>query len=131
MLVDGNGIPLSLIVTGANRHDVTQVAPLLDAAIFTPPGGNLAYLYADKGYDGEPAQKAIAERGYRPRVCRKKRSPGRPWKNRRWIVEVTHSWFNRFRKLLVRYEKLADSYEALLHLAAAIICWRKAVTIYG
>lgn len=44
VLVDGNGIPLSLIVTGANRHDVIQIAPLLDAPIFTPPGGNLAYL---------------------------------------------------------------------------------------
>ena len=131
MLVDGNGIPLSLIVTGANRHDVTQLALLLDAAIFTQPGKGTAYLYADKGYDGEPAQRAIAERGYMPRVCRKKQRPGRPWKNRRWVVEVTHSWFNRFRKLLVRYEKLADSYEDLLHLAAAIICWRKVATIYG
>jgi transposase len=46
-------------------------------------------------------------------------------------VEAAHSWFNRFRKLLVRYEKLADSYEALVHLAAAIICWRKVATIYG
>jgi len=131
VLVDGNGIPLSLIVTGANRHDVTQLALLLDAAILTQPGKGTAYLYADKGYDGEPAQKAITERGYAPRVCRKKRRPGRPWKNRRWVVEVTHSWFNRFRKLLVRYEKLADSYEALLHLAAAIICWRKVASIYG
>ncbi|MBI5678158.1 MAG: transposase, partial [Planctomycetes bacterium] len=49
----------------------------------------------------------------------------------RWIVEVAHSWFNRFRKLLVRYEKLSETYEALLHLAAAIICWRKVGVIYG
>jgi transposase len=46
-------------------------------------------------------------------------------------VEAAHSWFNRFRKLLVRYEKLSESYEALLHLAAAIICWRKVAPIYG
>jgi len=83
VLVDGNGTPLSLVVTGANRHDVTQLAPLLDAAIFIPSGRNVACLYADKGYGGEPAQKAIVERGYRPRVCRKKRRPGRPWRNRR------------------------------------------------
>ncbi|MDO9083298.1 MAG: IS5 family transposase [Humidesulfovibrio sp.] len=131
VLVDGNGILLSLIVTGANRHDVTQLALLLDAAVFTQSGKSTAYLYADKGYDGEPAQKVIAERGYAPRVCRKERRPGRPWKNRRWVVEVTHSWFNWFRKLLVRYEKLADSYEALLHSAAEIIYWRKVATIYG
>nr|MBP8134508.1 transposase [Zoogloea sp.] len=44
---------------------------------------------------------------------------------RRWIVEVAHSWFNRFRKLLVRYEKLERSFLALNHLAAAIIAFRK------
>ena len=44
---------------------------------------------------------------------------------RRWIVEVAHSWFNRFRKLLVHYEKLERSFLALNHLAAAIIVFRK------
>ncbi len=44
---------------------------------------------------------------------------------RRWIVEVAHSWFNRFRKLLVRYEKLERSFMALNQLAAAIIAFRK------
>ena len=37
----------------------------------------------------------------------------------------SHSWFNRFRKLLVRYEKLERSFVALNHLAAAIIAFRK------
>jgi transposase len=46
-------------------------------------------------------------------------------KARRWVVEVTHSWFNRFRKLLVRYEKLHRSLVALNQLAAAIIVFRK------
>jgi transposase len=46
-------------------------------------------------------------------------------KARRWVVEVCHSWFNRFRKLLVRYEKLERSFLALNHLAAAIIAFRK------
>ncbi|MBI5411568.1 transposase, partial [Candidatus Peregrinibacteria bacterium] len=44
---------------------------------------------------------------------------------------VCHSWFNRFRKLLVRYEKTLASFEALNHLAAAIICFRKIGIIYG
>jgi len=51
------------------------------------------------------------------------------YKARRWIVEVAHSWFNRFRKLLVRYEKTSSSYEALLHLAAAVIIYRKLAVI--
>jgi transposase len=52
-----------------------------------------------------------------------RRHPGR--RARRWIVEVAHGWFNRFRKLLVRYEKLERSFQALNHLAAAIITLRK------
>lgn len=129
--MDGRGVPLSLIVTGANRHDVSQLAQVLDAAILDRPKHGVSYLYADKGYDGAPAQDTIISRGLVPRVCRKKRRPGRPWKNRRWVVEATHSWLNRFRKLLVRYEKLAESYVALLQLAAAITCWRKVAPIYG
>lgn len=62
----------------------------------------------------------------------KRRKPAK--KSRRWVIEVCHSWFNRFRKLLVRYEKLHRSFMALNHLAAANIVFRKvplAVNIYG
>jgi IS5 family transposase len=52
-----------------------------------------------------------------------RRQPGK--KARRWVVEVCHSWFNRFRKLLARYEKLERSFMALNHLAALIIAFRK------
>jgi transposase len=62
-------------------------------------------------------------------IQEKKDNPG--WKARRWVVEVSRSWFNRFRKILVRYEKLTETYMALLHMAAAIIAYRKAGFIYG
>ena len=52
-----------------------------------------------------------------------KRDPEK--KARRWVVQVAHSWFNRFRKLLVRYEKLDRSFLALNHLAASIMAFRK------
>jgi hypothetical protein len=42
------------------------------------------------------------------------------------VVEVSHSWLNRFRKLLVRFEKTHRSYLALLMLGCAIIAFRKA-----
>jgi len=130
VLADGRGVPLSLIVTGAHRHDVSQLEAVLDALILPLPQQD-PFLYADRGYEGEPTQTILAAHGYLSRVRHKKRKPGRPPKNRRWVVEAVHSWFNRFRKLLVRYEKLAESYEALVHLAAAIICWRKVAPIYG
>ena len=74
--------------------------------------------------------RVIEEHGYIPHVKGRgqeagklKRDPGK--KVRRWIVEVAHSWFNRFRKLLVRYEKLDRSFRALNHLAASIMAFRK------
>ena len=57
ILVDGRGVPLSLIVTGANRHDVSQLAAVLDA-IIVPLPKETPFLYADKGYSGEPAQRS-------------------------------------------------------------------------
>jgi len=108
---------------------------VLDAIVIDRPKGR-QHLCADKGYSGEPAQQAIKERNYIPQVKQrgqesqeKRTHPCR--KARRWVVEVTHSWFNRFRKRLVRYEKLAKTYEALLHMAAAMIAFRKAGVIYG
>ncbi|TDX22120.1 DDE family transposase [Modicisalibacter xianhensis] len=61
--------------------------------------------------------------GRRDEAQQLKRHPDK--RARRWVVEVAHSWFNRFRKILVRYEKLERSFRALNQLAAAIIAFRK------
>ena len=143
MLVDGRGVPLSLVVTGANRHDVSQLKSVLDGMMVKrqrPSKRRSKHLCADAGYTGAPALKIIEEHGYIPHVKGSgqeagelKRDPKK--KARRWIVEVAHSWFNRFRKLLVRYEKLDCSFIALNHLAASIMAFRKikldANIIYG
>ena len=131
--MDGRGVPLSLVVTGANRHDVSQLEAVLDAIVIkrpSPPERRSKHLCADAGYAGAPALKVIEEHGYIPHVKGRgqeaeelKRTPGK--KARRWVAEVAHSWFNRFRKLLVRYEKLDRSFLALNHLAASIMAFRK------
>jgi transposase len=133
LLVDGRGVPLSIIVTGANRHDVSQLAAVLDAIVVqrpAPPIRRNKHLCADAGYTGAPALRTIEEHGYIPHVrgrgeeaAAKRRHPNQ--RARRWVGEVAHSWFNRFRKLLVRYEKLECSFLGLNHLAAAIIAFRK------
>ena len=131
LLVDERGAPLSIIVTGANRHDVTQLVSTLDAIVVERPEVRPYHpqnLCADAGFSGMPAQEQILERDYHPHVRPRgeekvRRRNGH--KPRRWVVEVAHSWFNRFRKLLVRYEKTLRSYLALNMLAAAIICFRK------
>ncbi len=120
-------------MTGANRHDVTQLEEVLTRQKNKHPAPGVRrskHLCADNAYRGALAQTAIKQEGYIAHVqgrsqelqqCRK--SPHK--RARRWIVEVAHSWFNRFRKLLVRYEKLERSFLALNHLAAAIIVFRK------
>ena len=133
MLVDGRGVPLSLVVTGANRHDVSQLDNVLSSIMVKreiPTERRSKHLCLDAGYRGQPALHIIESHGYIAHVASrtqekaaKKRHPGK--KARRWIVEVCHSWFNRFRKLLVRYEKLERSFLALNHLAASIIAFRK------
>ena len=72
----------------------------------------------------------MIQRGYIPHVQGRREEADAlkadpPKRARRWIVEVAHSWFNKFRKLLIRYEKLERSFLALHCLAAAIIAFRK------
>jgi transposase len=139
LLVDAIGIPLSIVASGAQVHDVKLLEPTLDQIVTerppvqTPPKENLC---ADKAYSGEPARKAIEKRHYVPHVrqrgeeiAAKRRNPRS--RARRWVVERTHSWLNRYRKLLVRFEKTALSFEGLLELACALIVFRRVIVIYG
>lgn len=130
--MDGRGVPLSIVVTGANRHDVTQLAAVLDGRVVRYRGRARMHLCADAGYTGARALRIMAERGYIPHVRSRgeeRKAKKRGGKARRWVVEASHSWMNRFRKLSVRFEKSALSYMALLHLAAGIIALRKVVAI--
>jgi transposase len=96
----------------------------------SPPMRRHKHLCADAAYGGKPALSLMERKGYiahvksrqQEVVDRKRAARNKP---RRWVVEVAHSWFNRFRKLQVRYEKLARSFRALNQLAAAIIVLRK------
>ena len=132
--MDARGIPLSIVVSGANRHDVRLLTPTLDRVVVARPAGR-HHLCADKGYTGHPAWTAMVHRGYRPHVPQRgTATPRRPHpqgRARRWVVERTLSWLNRFRKLLVRFEKLRVSHLALLELACALIVFRQTIVIHG
>ena len=138
-MVDGRGIPLSLVVSGANVHDVKLLPVTLDSTVLEPPKAgpeHVQHLCADAGYKGEAALQAVEARGYQSHIKQRKeeteakqKQPG--YRARRWVVERTHSWLNRFRKLLVSFEKTEASYLGLLSLAVALICWRQTITIYG
>jgi transposase len=134
LLVDENGIPLGIMITGANIHDSTGLPALLDASAPLRPTDKdtKQNLCLDAGYVGKRVEEATTERGYtphvRPRGEEAKEIRNRKGKKaRRWIVEVGHSWFNRFRKLCIRYEKTLASCLALHHPAATVICFRTGV----
>jgi transposase len=87
-------------------------------------------LCLDAGYRGEPELGVVVLRGYIPPIVARneegrelKRDPKK--RARRWVVERLHSWLNRFRKLLIRYEHKAQNYFALLAFACAFICFRQ------
>lgn len=133
LLVDGKGIPLAVVVSGAQTPDGKLLGPTLAALLPERPDPETTpqHLLLDKAYAGEPCAKVAEAYGYILHVpdkvnakVKRKRQPGRR-KPRRWVVEVTHAWLNRFRRLLVRWEKKDCNYLSLLFFACAIICWRK------
>jgi len=89
------------------------------------------HLCLDKGYDYEAVRTIVARFRYIPHIRtrgeeieNKRRVPG--YRARRWVCERTHSWINRFRRLLVRWEKKEQNYIAMLHFACAYICLKAA-----
>ena len=127
MLTDRRGVPLGVDVSGANTHDIQLLQATFDSVPVKrpqPTSRKHQHVCLDKGYDSQDVRKFLQRRHYRPHVksrgqeqAERKRNPR--FKARRWVVERTHSWINRFRRLLVRWEKKADNYLALLHLSFA------------
>jgi hypothetical protein len=71
LLVDGRGTHLAIVVTGTNRHDVTQTERVLDSIVVTRPKATAEkpqHLCADKAYDSNEARDAMIQRGYIPHV---------------------------------------------------------------
>lgn len=129
LLTDAKGIPLAVVLSGANRHDMKKLAELLDAVVIPRPTQE-QQLCLDRGYDADACREAALARGYVTHIPHHNAplpAPDDPKRHppRRWVVEVSHSWFNRFRRLLVRWEKLAQHYLAFVQLAACLIICRK------
>ena len=96
------------------------------------------HLCLDRAYQSKPIENEIIKRGYVPHIpYKRKRGQMKeentnqkrysPSKNKRWVVERTNSWHNRFRKLFTRYEKKSENYLGLVHLSCSIIIYRKII----
>lgn len=134
MLTEANGIPISVVVDGANRNDFKLARETLASVPVDRPGPTKASpqgLCLDKGYDYDEVREAANEFGFTAHI----RSRGEEakaikklagFRARRWVVERTHSWMNRCRALLIRWQKRPDTYVAMLHIACGLIAWRAA-----
>lgn len=129
ILVDGRGIPLAAMTTGANRHDSQAFVPLLDAlaGVGGRPGRPRRFpdeILGDRAYDSEALRRASRDRRIRPRLAKRNTPHGSGLGAFRWPVERTLSWLHRFRRLGYRRDRLLPIHEAFLTLGCALIACR-------
>jgi putative transposase len=129
IIVEGSGIPIGYALDAGNRHD----SKLFEASIRSIPlfllQPNYKEMHLDKAYDSKTIQTILFNFYYVPRISKNKRrskqSVSLKTGKKRWIVESTHSWMNRFRRLLIRFEKSAKNYIALMQFAFSIIIFNR------
>lgn len=132
LLTEGHGLPIGLVIEGAHRHDMKLVEPTIESIPIQRPKPTTKKrqgMCLDKGYDYDEVRDLLTAfhftahircRGEEAQAIKKKAG----FRARRWVVERTHSWLNRFRSILIRWEKKAENYLGLLHLACGLITWR-------
>ena len=133
VLTDGYGVPLSVLITGANVHDKWMVADALDAVALRAPRGprRPKNLCLDKGYDYADAEAAVRARRIIPHIRRRGEQPmvgcvrGKP---RRWVVERTFAWLGRCRRMSKDYEELSENSEAMIQVAMIHLMLRRLAT---
>jgi transposase len=134
LLTEGHGVPIGLTIEGANRHDRKLLRLTIESIVIErqePSEEHPQGMCLDKGYDSPEVRDIVGEFGFtahiRPRgeeAKAIKREAG--FKARRWMVERAHSWLNRFRRLLVRWDKKPENCVAMLHMACGLIAFRAA-----
>jgi transposase len=134
MLTEAGGIPVGVVVAGANRHDMKLVRETIESlpvARPEPGEGEEQGVCLDKGYDYDEVSQILEEFGFTAHIWGRgeeaqaiRQEAG--FKARWWVVERTHSWLDRFRRLLVRWEKKAENYLGLLHFACGLVTLRAA-----
>lgn len=130
MIVDRHGTPLAVSLTGGNRHDVTQLMPLVEAIPRIRgrrgrPRNRPRRLFADRGYDYDKYRNLLREKGITPMIARRGAAHGSGLGKVRWVVERTFAWLHQFKRLRTRSEVRTDLHQGLLELACSIICLRR------
>ncbi len=126
MLTDARGTPLAATLTGAHRHDITQLLPLLDA--IPPVRGKVGRprrkpesLYADRAYHSAPLRATLRQRGITPHIAVRGGDRGSGLGKIRYVAEQSQALLHQFKRLRTR----DDIHEAVVDLACCVICWRR------
>jgi putative transposase len=152
ILTEKKGIPLSVVISPASTHDINLVTDVVDNTIIKRPNALfrskprsrrrrlLQNLCLDKGYKSAEEERELIKRGYVLHIPIKKKKgkkgeegeeiaiPNRKkYSPKRWVVERTNSWHNRYRKLFTRYEKKAENYLGLMQFSCCMIVYRKLI----
>lgn len=130
LLIDAQGVPLSVRITGANCPDITQLLPLLEAVPSVQgrrgrPRRRPKKLLGDRGYCSQPHREELCRRGIIPRLARRNTPHGSGLGKERWPVERTISWLHNARRLRVRFDRLDSIHEAFVKLQLCLICHAK------
>lgn len=127
LLVDREGVPLVIRAVAANRSDHLEILPAV--ASFPTVGGKPGRprqhpdkLYADAGFDCEPARAVLRWLGIEPHIRRRNEKHGSHLGRVRWVVERTISWIKGLRRMRVRYDRSGTSINAWTTIAAAVVC---------
>ncbi|NEB04835.1 IS5 family transposase [Streptomyces sp. SID13726] len=130
LIVDRQGLPLSVGISAANLHDSQALIPLVRGippirSRRGPRRRKPGKLHGDKGYDYRHLRRWLSSRGIRHRLARKGVESSRHLGRHRWVVERTVSWLSGCRRLHRRYERKAEHFLAFTAIAATLICHRR------
>ena len=124
LLVDVIGLILVLVVTPASVQDRDGAVPVLEQAALEH--SSLRKVWADGAYHGRAIDEARARTNIEiEMVKRSDDMKGFVVLPRRWVVERTFGWLERFRLLTREYERTITSSEAdVFHAMSMIMCRR-------
>lgn len=134
LMTEANGIPVAVVSAGANIVDKQLLESTLQAVVIEKPSPTEKvnqHVCLDMGYDDIECYQVVLNRNLTPHIRSRweekvEKKTNQTYQSRRWVVEVTHSWLNRFRKILVRFEKLVSRHLSLLQLACCYIVFKRA-----
>ena len=155
ILTDKKGIPISVIISSANTHDIKLVTDVVDNRVIHKRSSpsyktkktrigrrKLQHLCLDKAYNSISEEQELIKRGYILHIPPKRKrdekeeqeakvivqnDSRKKYSAKRWVIERTNSWHNRFRKLFTRYEKKSENYLGLVQLSYCMIIYRKII----